>query len=295
MKREQKQEIINIALKEYLNTPEKLRSLTRLGAKYGIKRQTLSKYLKERGYAVINHQNRCRINENIFDNINTEEKAYWLGFIFADGNISSNGNRFEINLSIKDLDHMIKLKKFLEYEEDIRIEVHKEFNTEICRMAVRNKHLWNTLNNAGCTPRKSLTLDFPHTSLFSSPVLIYDFIRGYCDGDGSLGIYKKLNNFCESISFVGTELFLSKLETFLNIKGYLKSKNTINYQNNAYQLQYSSLKARQVARKLYGNATIFLKRKYNIYINFCQLEEESSKKKSSKNGESWDANTVLTN
>lgn len=76
MKRESKQTIINIAIQEYLNIPESDRSLTQIGRKYGIKRQTLSKYLKLRGYEVINYQNIHRLNETIFDTIDTEEKAY---------------------------------------------------------------------------------------------------------------------------------------------------------------------------------------------------------------------------
>lgn len=76
MKRESKQTVINIAIQEYLNIPESDRSLTQIGRKYGIKRQTLSKYLKLRGYEVINYQNIHRLNETIFDTIDTEEKAY---------------------------------------------------------------------------------------------------------------------------------------------------------------------------------------------------------------------------
>jgi hypothetical protein len=139
MNREQKQTIINVAIEEYLNTPENTRSLTQIGKKYGVKRQTLSKYLKERGHDVINYQNRCRINENIFNVIDSEEKAYWLGFIFADGCISSEDYRLEVNLSTKDLNHMLKLKTFLNYEEDIKISVVNGFS--VCRLAVRNKNL----------------------------------------------------------------------------------------------------------------------------------------------------------
>lgn len=295
MKREQKQQIINIAIQEYIDTPEKQRSLTKLGEKYGVKRQTLSKYLKERGIEIINYQNRCRIKEDVFNIINTEEKAYWLGFIFADGNISSTGNRFEINLSIKDIDHMIKLKNFLKYEEDIRVETHKEFKTEICRMSVRNKNLWNALNDKGCTPRKSLTLIFPENSIFFTQDLVYPFIRGYFDGDGSLGIYPKKNSVCENLNLVGTESFLKSIETILGVKGHIRNKSTNNYVNNSYSLQYSSKKARKVAKLLYENANIYLNRKYNIYIQFCQRDKELSMKKLSKNGESWDANTVLSN
>ena len=61
------------ALEEYLNTPEEVRSLTKLGSKYNIKRQTLSERFKKWGYEIINQQNKCRLNENCFDNMNTEE------------------------------------------------------------------------------------------------------------------------------------------------------------------------------------------------------------------------------
>ena len=290
MKREEKIKIINIALEEYLNTPEKERSLTQIGRKYGIKRQTLSKYLKEQGIEVINQQNRCRIDESVFDIIDTEEKAYWLGFIYADGNISSEGNRFEINLSAKDLDHMLKLKRFLNYDGEIRVEDNRGFGYEVCRLSVRNKNLWNQLNDKGCTPRKSLTLTFPSLEIFTTSNLVYDFIRGYCDGDGCLGIYNK-----EEISFVGTESFLKSVETIVDVKGYIRNKSVGDYTNQAYSLQYTNLKARIVARKIYENANVYMERKYNLFIKFCQREEESSLKKSSKNGESWNANTVLTN
>ncbi len=293
MNREQKQTIINVAIEEYLNTPENTRSLTQIGKKYGVKRQTLSKYLKERGHDVINYQNRCRINENIFNVIDSEEKAYWLGFIFADGCISSEDYRLEVNLSTKDLNHMLKLKTFLNYEEDIKISVVNGFS--VCRLAVRNKNLWNQLNSKGCTPRKSLTLKFPNKNIFESEDLIRHFIRGYVDGDGSLGIYSRNNWLYEELSILGTEEFLTTLRTILTVSGYLRNKSCKNYENKAFVLMFSNWKARVIARFLYENATIYLDRKYNIYINFCQLEEKSSKKKSSKNGEGWDANTVLTN
>ena len=60
--RESYLKMMDIIIQEYLNTPEKERSLTKLGRKYGVKRQTISKYLKERNIDVINYQNRCRIH-----------------------------------------------------------------------------------------------------------------------------------------------------------------------------------------------------------------------------------------
>lgn len=76
MKRESYNELINRIIEEYLNTPELERSLTKLSSKYGVKRQTIAKYLRESGHEVINYQNLCNIDEHVFDTIDTEEKAY---------------------------------------------------------------------------------------------------------------------------------------------------------------------------------------------------------------------------
>lgn len=68
--------LINNIINEYLNTPEEERSLTKLSSKYGVKRQTIAKYLKAKSFDVINYQNLCRIDQTVFDKIDSEEKAY---------------------------------------------------------------------------------------------------------------------------------------------------------------------------------------------------------------------------
>ena len=286
-----------IIIDEYLNTPEKERSLTKLGNKYGVRRQSISKWLKDLGYEVINYQNRCRMDETIFDNIDTEEKAYWLGFLYADGNISTVGNRLEMNLSSKDLDHMLKFKRFLKLESEIRIEDNRGEGKEVCRLSIRNKHVWQQLNDKGCVPCKSLILKFPDKSIFKTENLIYDFIRGYCDGDGSLGMYMKENteNHKCWMSFVGTEDFLNGIQDFLQIKGTIRNKTCTNWQNKAYDLKYGGVKARQVARLLYENSSIYMDRKYNRFLQFCSFEEESSTAKSSKIERRCDANIEVNN
>lgn len=293
----EREKIKQIIIDEYINTSEKERSLTKLGNKYGVKRQTISKWLKAKGFEVINYQNRCRIDETVFDNIDTEEKAYWLGFLYADGNISTVGNRLEMNLSSKDLDHMLKFKKFLKLESEIRIEDNHGEGKEICRLAIRNKHIWQQLNDKGCVPCKSLILTFPDRSIFKSEILIYDFIRGYCDGDGSLGMYIKENTKTHKcwMSFVGTKDFLNGIENFLNIKGTIRNKTCANWQNQAYDLKYEGVKARKVARLLYENSSIYMNRKYNRFLQFCSFEEGSSTAKSSKIERRCNANIEVNN
>lgn len=288
--RESYLKMMDIIIKEYLDTPEKERSLTKLGRKYGVKRQTISKYLKDRNIDVINYQNRCRIDDTVFDNIDTEEKAYWLGFIYADGNISSEGHRFEIVLSTKDLDHMLKLKSFLKgYDVEIRIDTNKGEQYPMCRMSVRNEHLWTALYNKGCVPCKSLVLEWPDETIFKSKSLIRHFIRGYWDGDGTIGLYKSEKyGYTFNFAVLGTPMFLKGVQNFIKLGGTLKNASTPSEPNNAWILAFSNLKSRKAARLLYQDANIYLERKYNIYQDFCRVEEESSTLQSSKIGENWD-------
>ena len=280
--REEIDEICKKALEEYLNTPEEERSLTKLGSKYNIKRQTLSERFKKWGYEIINQQNKCRLNENCFDSMNTEEQFYWLGFMYADGNISKEGNRIEMRLSLKDIDHLEKFRKFLQLTTEIRI--GETNGIKFCHLSVRNKHLWNVLNMLGYVPQKSLILTFPNLKLFKNKVNILHFIRGYVDGDGCLTIYKDDNNLRTRLSMVGTESFLNSINRLFSNKGYIRNKSSENYTNQAFELKFSDIPSRKLARYLYENATIYLDRKYEKFLEFCRLEEESSRRLSSKIG-----------
>ena len=150
--------------------------------------------------------------------------------------------------------------------------------------SVRNKHLWETLNNYGCTPRKSLTVAFPNESIFSRKEFIRDFIRGYCDGDGSLGVYliKNKNRMLEHLSFCGSEMFLNKMDEYLPCHASVYEKKD----NKIHILKYAAFKARANARFIYENSNIYMNRKYNVFENFCRLELENSRLKKKKNGES---------
>ena len=239
-------EICKEALAEYLNTPEEQRSLTKLGRKYNIKRQTLSERFKKWGYKVVNQQNRCRLNESCFDSMDSEEQFYWLGFLYADGNISKEGYRIEMRLSIKDIEHLEKFRSFLQLTTKIRT---GECNGNgFCHLSVRNKHLWNKLNSLGCIPNKSLILTFPKLQLFTKKEYVLHFIRGYVDGDGCLSLSKDGDKIRTRISIVGTESFLNTINKIFKNKGYLRSKETLSYKNKAFELRFSDLSSRRLAR-----------------------------------------------
>ena len=96
-------------------------------------------------------------NDTFFDIIDTEEKAYWLGFMYADGNVPIKISSCEVSLQILDVDHLIKFKSDLH----ARNKINYDFKIERCRFHFGNKHLKQALIKQGCVPQKSLILTFP--------------------------------------------------------------------------------------------------------------------------------------
>lgn len=282
-KTEAKKFAIEKAILEYVNTSKFNRSIQVISDKYGINKKTLTKYLKDRNIPT-NNTTAKYVNEDIFNIIDTEEKAYWLGFMYADGYIESKSNGIGLDLSIKDLTHLQKFQKFLEYEGNISIvkasnyrhisNVNKQGEQiYMAKLLIRNSKLWEDLNKWGCVPNKSLILKFPDPEIFNNDEsLILAFIRGYFDGDGSLGYYRHSQsnpNKEESLQFVGTKHFLQGVQKYLG-QGFLMQKPNCNLLT--YRLSYSTKKANIAAQLLYDNASIYLERKYKIYTDeFCRI------------------------
>lgn len=251
--------------------------------KFGTKCETLSEYLKTY------YTTQYKVDDTVFDNIDTEEKAYWLGFIFADGYISAspieeNKNTnytFELSLKLSDLEHLKKAKEFFKFKRNILTDSYR------CRLEINSKRLWEKLNNLGCTPRKSLTLEFPNINIFKDKSLIRHFIRGYWDGDGCL-TYKRENY--PTISVLGTFNFLENIKKYINCS----TNNLYNNNNNpdclTKVLKINGKKAFNVTKLLYSNCSIYLQRKYEKYLEYCRLFEESDRLLSSKIGEDCDVN-----
>lgn len=269
-------------------------NITKIAKEFKISPNELSDYISTY-YPDIKILGKANFNEYVFDSIDTEEKAYWLGFIFADGTISSSPLReetktqyqFELSLSSKDFTHLEKFAKFIEYKQSLFCDETR------CRLSIYSKHLWQVLNVNGCTPQKSLTLRFPKVELFKSKDLIRHFIRGYWDGDGCLTWSNKEHTSPE-VSVLGTDEMLYSIISYLPLttKPILK----ILHPDKQSIIKYFSLtgeKAHIITSYLYNNSIISLQRKYEKYLEYCRLYEKSYRGLEGKNGEGCDANTVL--
>lgn len=236
-------------------------SLTSIGKKYHVDRGKLSKRLKKDGVEIINHQNEVTFNENFFDVIDTEEKAYWLGFMYADGYVSKKDGGIELSLKSSDINHLRKFTKSLDFtnkhlfQDDIR-----------CRITFRNKHMRQSLINLGCVPQKSLILTCPNKTQVPS-FLFNHFARGYVDGDGYIGIglNHKKERTKPRINVLGTEKFLTG---FVSNLGW---KNNIRKHNNIFCVEYSGKYVMDYLDQIYSNAMFYLDRKYEIYQTLKEI------------------------
>lgn len=274
-------------------------SLTKMEQKYGISRQTLSRRFKKLGIDIVNKQNELKFDNTVFDSIDNEEKAYWLGFIFADGYISSTNNTFEISLKGSDKEHLDKFNKFMKHKDRNHVKLGKvkcgESIYDRCRWSITNKHLWNTLNSYGCTPNKSTTLQFPLITIFKYDHLVRHFIRGYFDGDGCFSRYLHKTIVSPHIELLGTPEFLNMIEKYSNIFG--KRGKDKRWKNNTEYVNFSLKEGVAFINYIYKDSKIYLDRKYKLYQFFKQGSrslQEWNELLQTENGEICDDNPVLS-
>lgn len=244
------------AIKEYLKDKK---SLTYLSKKFNLNRGRLSSYMKNLGIKVVNRQNSSDIKKEIFDVIDTEEKAYWLGFLYADGCIRNDGH-IELGLKESDLLHLEKFKKFLNSKN--KISYRKK--TKSYRIAFVNRYMVNSLSLKGCFENKSLKIKFPSEDVIPN-YLIRHFVRGYFDGDGYLGVKLLKDRISGRMSLVcGSKSFI---EDLIERIGWRKMTLKKDKRSNTYQIEWGSEKeVYSMLLELYKDSKIYLERKHNLFL-----------------------------
>lgn len=102
---------IKLAVEEYkniLNAGEEP-NIHQLALKYDISDTSIKDNLIRLNLPVVRYPKKIHFDEHVFDVIDTEEKAYWLGFLTADGYIYSRDNTFGISLASIDKHHVEKI------------------------------------------------------------------------------------------------------------------------------------------------------------------------------------------
>ena len=204
------------------------------------------------------------LNENYFEEIDSSNKSYILGFIYADGSINKKNNSLTICLSEKDKDVLKFIKKELNYSGIIKNKIINNRNYSLVNIV--SKKLINDLVDLGIIQNKT----YLSNSLPKVPINYYnDMIRGFFDGDGS--IYRdKLNQY--------TVCFSSNIKILKNIKEYLLSKDIessnirLRNKNSSYSAMLEirgSYKIEKFEKLIYYNKDLYsLKRKVDKFKEF---------------------------
>lgn len=247
-------ELINL----YLIKPE---SLSKISKKYNVSLSCIRNALIKNNVKIREKLGSNRIyslDETFFDVINTEEKAYILGFLYADG-YNNGKSGFVLNLQYRDKEILEKIKKCLKYTGPLglaKVTKHKQ-----SVLFISSKKLSQRLTELGCHRKKSLNLLFPNESIISESFLTH-FIRGYMDGDGCIRTDNKKQG---NVSFIGSCNFINTLQSIFikkfDICGNVRKRNKVKEFTIGGQKQSLC-----ILNWLYKDSTIYLQRKNDKYM-----------------------------
>lgn len=200
-------------------------------------------------------------NDNYFEQIDSEEKAYWVGFLYGDGHISDN--TVTIFLQSKDKAH---LQKFLVAIDAQNVPINDDAKPGESGITLCSKIFIHHLQKLGFVHNKTYEKS---DVVFKNIPNIYkrDFIRGYWDADGCVGSYTKQECYTEVVSL--NEVMLNTISNYLN--NYFNDPNfcKVSISNNKYsRIRLGSDKAIKLCSYLYKDSIVYLDRKYEHYLKF---------------------------
>ena len=203
-----------------------------LANKFGVSQATVYRAWKEAGLRGMKPAKRTYpFNQDYFETIDSQDKAYWLGFLASDGNVylpHKNGQA-HISLSLNVLD--AEILQF--FAEDIDTQKPVKKSERVASLVVTSDKMAEDLGKHGVFPRKTYSMSFPPAEV---PVdFIPHYLRGYFDGDGTIS--KKIDRQRPSHVYIGYAGFCDHLEqirSFMEASYGIKSSVRQDKRNNKY-------------------------------------------------------------
>ena len=197
-----------------------------------------------------------KINAHYFDVIDSEHKAYWLGFMVSDGFV----NEKEISFCLKKTDRKIIEEFKKDLDSDHPIGTNANGNPVLVIVC---KQLCRALIDKGLHNRKSWSIDIHRIRSYVPSEYEHHFIRGLFDGDGSIRYYhySYLKKPQYHLGFTGCE----------NVCLYVREKfklqrRLVREGNKTYtMISRNPIDICRIFEYLYRDATIYMSRKYNTF------------------------------
>lgn len=232
--------------------------IRQIAKKYRASNNTIKKILLNNNIEIRKHY-RHTFDENYFDNIDNANKAYLLGFLYADGCVNKN-NVVSFTIHQDDKEILEMYVKELQATNPITSVKGKPH----VRISFCSKHMCDTLKTIGCGQNKTDTLNFPCIDKKYQ----YDFIRGFMDGDGCICIYNRGKHKYIDLSFTGT------LEMMRALKSIFSVDNEIKFYRGAYNIHIGkSEDVLRILKNIYLNAELYMSRKRNKYEEYISWIE----------------------
>jgi len=252
-------------------------SAAQIALDYNVKHHMIEKWLKERGIAMRGMTAYNNINESYFRVIDSEEKAYWIGFIAADGNIYKPKNiasyQISIDLAEKDIDHLRKFK----YAISSTSKLYYRKDRKTWSIIFKSRVMWENLRDHGIIENKSKVLEMPN----GIPILLErHFWRGLTDGDGSIFIDG-------SYQIVGSRGICFAFVKFCKSNNIDITEDSVKEGDGCYRVCLYGANSENIINILYGDCSIFLDRKNIAAKVFINMREDGIIKVDRKEAEEF--------
>jgi len=229
----------------------------KIGALYNVSEYTIREILKKHNITIINRQfkKKYSVNELFFSDVNSIN-SFFIGLMASDGNINKNLNSFSISQSgdngLKLIDTICKWINFN------GVTYHNNTTHKIAHnITVTSKKMVKNLIEHNITPNKSSTYSYNNKALFN------EFLQGYVEGDGCVGIYKKNGIEYYYISFFGNENFKESIIDLLPIKPTCYRIN-----EKYFEMKFFGRKGIEFSNWLWKNPVYLNSSKYNKFIAY---------------------------
>ena len=257
-------DIVNLEICKKLYIEYKL-PIYKIAMLYGVSDVTIRNYfIKYNLVELKGHRIGKNSFNNYFETIDSNDKAYFLGLIIADGCLGNSSTKtnirkfFSIELTEEDKYILEIFNQMANFNEKLIISHKKDLKPRY-KLSISSSKIYDDLYALGVRERKSkVGTSIPNLK----EKFIPHFIRGVFDGDGiafSSGY----------IGFCGDYNLLNQIKEYLVNKGMKNAKIWFNKSNNIYYMQWSAIADRRKFFEIIykDKENLYLKRKYYKILN----------------------------
>ena len=238
----------------------------------GLSESGVTYHLRNMGISRHNGVQSLTKREDYFETIDTEEKAYWLGFIMADGSVGIHNGQYSMKISLSVKDRIIlerfasavdSSNKIWERDEVFKLKTSSSYGKVFrkCCISISSKRMVESLFAHGVVLKKTGCESIPDIDEALKP----HFLRGFFDGDGTASYTP--SRFCGESGYTSPSYsfgFISCEKMLMDIQQFTGIEEKIYKRVGCYSFSYGKKKGRELYDIMYANATIWLPRKREV-------------------------------